>query len=144
MINVERTFVVGRPVAFVVDYLKDFSRTEQWDPGTRSCTRLDAGPVRAGSTWRNVSEFKGRETELEYELTRLEPARLVFVGRNRTAGTTDDLAFRSVDGGATEVRYRAGIEFHGVARLASPFLRGEFERLGDAVAERMPAVIQAL
>jgi len=143
MIKVERTFLVGRPLPFVVDYLKDFSRTEQWDPGTRSCTRVDSGPVREGSSWRNISEFRGRETELTYRLSRLESERLVFVGRNRTATSTDDLSFRAVDG-VTEVSYRAGIVFHGAAKLASPFLRREFERLGDQVAERMPAVIQAL
>ncbi|WP_328539863.1 hypothetical protein [Streptomyces sp. NBC_00344] len=64
----------------MIDYLKDFSRTEEWDPGTKTCRRLDTGPVLPGATWRNVSEFRGRETELTYRLTRLEPRRLTFVG----------------------------------------------------------------
>ncbi|MFD5814015.1 hypothetical protein [Streptomyces sp. NPDC127038] len=33
------------------------------------------------------------------------------------------------------------IEFHGLARLASPFLRQEFEHLGNEVAHRMPQAV---
>ncbi|HEV2633848.1 MAG TPA: SRPBCC family protein [Actinocrinis sp.] len=145
MVSVERVITVQAPLDTVVDYLKDFARTEEWDPGTVSCTRQDSGPVRMGSSWRNRSQFKGRETELDYELVRLEPAHLTFVGRNKTATSTDDLAFTpgpSAD--QTVITYRANIEFHGLARLAGPFLRGEFERLGDEVADKMPRVLGAL
>lgn len=143
MVAVERTFTVPKTPEAVVDYLKDFARTEEWDPGTVTCIRLDEGPVREGSTWRNVSTFKGRTTELTYRLTRLESSRLTFIGENKTATTTDDLTFTGVEGG-TSIAYRANIAFHGLAKLADPFLRGEFERLGDEVARQMPAVIGAL
>jgi carbon monoxide dehydrogenase subunit G len=143
MVTVERTFTVPKAPEAVVDYLKDFSRAQDWDPGTVSCARLDDGPVREGSTWRNVSNFKGRTTELTYRLDRLEAGRLTFVGENKTATSTDDLTFTGVEGG-TRITYRANIAFHGLAKLADPFLRGEFERLGDKIAEQMPAVIGAL
>ncbi|MCZ4125027.1 SRPBCC family protein [Streptomyces sp. H39-S7] len=143
MVTVERTFTVTQQLDVVVEYLKDFSRAEAWDPGTRSCERLDDGPLGNGSTWRNISVFKNRETELTYRLARLEPARLTFVGENKTATSTDDLTFRAVSEG-TAVTYHAHIVFHGLARLADPFLRKEFERLGDEVSRRMPQVINAL
>ncbi|MFC1436524.1 SRPBCC family protein [Streptacidiphilus sp. N1-3] len=143
MVSVERTVVVGRSLEVVVDYLKDFARTEAWDPGTVRCVPLEPGPVAEGSTWRNTSVFRGRETELTYRLTRLEPARLTFIGTNRTATSTDDLTFREVDGG-TSITYRADVTFHGLAKLAAPFLRGEFERLGDEVARTLPDVVDRL
>ncbi len=143
MVTVERTFTVPKPVETVVDYLKDFSRTEEWDPGTVTCTRLDEGPLGEGSTWKNLSTFRGRTTELTYRLVRLEPAHLTFVGENKTATSTDDLTFTTVEGG-TRVTYRADIAFHGLAALAGPFLRGEFERLGDEITRRMPPIIAAL
>src|SRR5687768_8175715 len=43
-VDVERTFTVASSPEGVVEYLRDFARTEQWDPGTVSCTRLDDGP----------------------------------------------------------------------------------------------------
>ena len=144
MVSVERTFVVDKPLEVVVDYLKDFSRAEAWDPGTRSCRREgDTGPVQVGTTWHNVSEFRGRETELDYRLEVLEPDHLTFVGHNKTATSTDDITLVSA-GPTTTITYQAHIEFHGVAKLASPFLKSEFERLGDATEKQMTEVINAL
>lgn len=142
MITVERVIVVRRPLAELVAYLADFAHTEEWDPGTVRCVRLDDGPVRPGARWRNTSRFRGRETELLYELAVSEPARLLFVGENRTVHATDDLRFAG-EGTATRLTYRASLVFKGFARLAEPFVRGEFERLGDAVAARLPLAAEA-
>lgn len=137
MVSVQRTITVDKPLETVAGYLQDFAHAEEWDPGTRSCTRLDGGPVRVGSAWRNVSEFRGRQTELRYELIRLEPAHLTFRGRNKTATSVHDLTLRALEG-RTTITYRADITFHGLARLAGPSMRREFDRLGGGVARRKP------
>ncbi|MFI9002210.1 SRPBCC family protein [Streptomyces sp. NPDC053541] len=142
MITVERVIAVRRPLAELVAYLADFARTEEWDPGTVRCVRLDEGPVRPGASWRNTSRFRGRTTELRYELVVREPGRLVFVGENRTVRATDVLRFAG-EGTGTRLTYRASLAFKGLARLAEPFLRSEFERLGDAVATRLPQAAEA-
>ncbi|MFJ5136085.1 SRPBCC family protein [Streptomyces sp. NPDC088707] len=138
VITVERSFVVGLPLDELVAYLEDFSRTEEWDPGTVRCVRLDEGPVRPGARWRNTSRFRGRTTHLEYRLAAREPSRLMFIGENKTVTATDDLGFEAESASLTRLNYRASLRFKGLARLASPFLRAEFERLGDEVAERLP------
>lgn len=143
MVHVQRTFSVKQPVALVVDYLKDFGHAEQWDPGTVSCSRVGGGPVEVGSAWDNVSKIRGRETKLDYRLERLESGRITFVGRNKTATSTDDLTFRAIADG-TEIHYDANIVFNGLAKLADPFLRREFERLGDETVEQMAQVLNAL
>ncbi|MCW0214407.1 MAG: SRPBCC family protein [Pseudonocardia sp.] len=143
MVSVQRTMIVNQPVDVVVDYLQDFSRAEAWDPGTVSCTRLDDGPVTEGTRWRNVSRFRGNETELIYTLRTRAADRLVFVGENKTVTSTDDLRFRPVDGG-TEITYDANLDFHGLVKLAAPFLRTEFERLGDEVEKTLPDVVNGL
>ena len=143
MIDVERTFQVRQPVPVVVDYLKDFAHAEQWDPGTKSCTRTDSGPIEVGSTWHNVSEFKGRDTELEYTLVESTAERLTFEGKNKTATSTDTISIRPTDTGSA-ITYHAQIEFHGLAKLATPFLKSEFEELGDKTVEQMTAVINRL
>jgi len=143
MVHVTRTFTVQQPTSVVVDYLRDFARAEAWDPGTKSCRRTDSGDLRVGSTWQNVSEFRGRETELEYTLRRLDPDRLTFVGKNKTATSTDDMAFSSGDG-VTTITYNATIEFHGLAKLAGPFLQSTFEKLGDETEQQMTNVLNSL
>ena len=143
MVQVQRTITVRKPVDVVVNYLKDFGRAEEWDPGTLSCTRLDEGPVQVGARWRNVSRFRGKETELTYELVRLEPQHVVFVGKNKTATSTDDLTLASTPDG-TVIVYQATIVFNGLAKLADPFLKREFDKLGDAVVGSMAAAVNAI
>jgi carbon monoxide dehydrogenase subunit G len=143
MVDVERSFTVPRPVRVVVEYLKDFAHAESWDPGTVSCSRVDGGPIEVGAKWHNVSEFRGRKTELAYQLTRFEPQHLTFVGENKTATSTDDLKFADVDG-ATSITYHANIVFHGIAKLADPLLKREFEKVGDQVVAAMTESISAL
>ncbi|MET8412386.1 SRPBCC family protein [Streptomyces sp. NPDC005195] len=142
MVDVSRSFPVAHPLHDVVSYLADFAHAVDWDPGTQECSRVDDGPITAGARWRNVSQFLGRRTELTYRLTRKELSRLTFVGTNKTATSTDDLTFSPHDGG-TLITYHAAVRFHGLARLGDPFLRREFERLGDEIARTMPDALDA-
>ena len=144
MVHIQRTFTVDQSVEVVVDYLKDFGHAEQWDPGTVSCTRVGNGPVGVGTSWDNVSKVRGRETRLSYRLERWEPSRLTFVGQNKTATSTDDLTFAAASGPGTQVHYDANIVFHGIAKLADPFLRREFEGLGDETVRTMTQVLNDL
>ncbi|ANN17390.1 polyketide cyclase [Amycolatopsis orientalis] len=143
MVDVHRTITVRTPAQTVVEYLRDFAHAEEWDPGTVSCTRADTGPIVVGAQWRNVSEFRGKKTELAYRLDRLEPGRIVFVGSNKTATSTDDLTVTEEDG-TTTISYHATIEFHGLAKLADPFLKREFEKMGDELVPTMTKALEAL
>lgn len=144
MIELDRTVTVRRPLPEVVEYFADFANTEEWDPGTRTCTRIGGGPVGVGARWRNVSEFRGKQTELEYTLDRLEPARVTFTGRNKTVTSTDDIGFEpddSVSPAGTRISYRAAFEFHGLAKLAQPLLKGSLGKLGDDTMAQISRVL---
>lgn len=143
--SVQRVVTVSTPAETVLGYLADFGHAEAWDPGTRSCTRADdGGPVGVGSTWRNVSVWGGRETELTYRLVDRTPRRLTFVGENSIVTATDEIDVEpSADGGCT-VTYHAELRFKGLVKLASPFLRREIERLGDELERTLPPVLERL
>ena len=143
MVSVSRTFTVDKSEQVVIDYLKDFGNAVEWDPGTQSCTRLDSGPLQVGSSWRNVSKVFGRETELTYRLQILEPGHLTLVGTNDTATSTDDIHVRP-SGAGSEITYHATIELHGLAKLAAPVVKLEFERLGSATEKKLIQAIAAL
>lgn len=143
MPTVSRTFVVTPPPAVVLDYLSDFAHAAEWDPGTQSCTRLDSGPVVVGSTWHNVSKVAGVETELTYTLNELAPDRLVFVGVNDSATSTDTITV-AANGGGAEVTYRADIEMHGMSRLAAPAIKLVFEKVASETVAQMTTVLNGL
>ncbi|MFJ8057552.1 SRPBCC family protein [Streptomyces sp. NPDC096142] len=140
MIEVERVMTLDHPLPDVVGFLADFSNAELWDPGTVSCRRIGTGGPAVGAEWDNVSDFRGRRTELRYRLDRFDTDHLTFVGHNKTATSTDDLRFEE-RGGRTRLTYRARVEFHGLARLATPLLKREFDRLGDELSERLPQAV---
>ncbi|HEX2904024.1 MAG TPA: SRPBCC family protein [Jatrophihabitans sp.] len=133
----ERTFEVNRSSDVVLTYLADFGNAVHWDPGTRSCERIGDGPIEVGARWHNVSRFAGRETELEYRLDVLEPGHIRLIGENKTAVSTDDIRITpSTESTArSTITYRSEVVFHGLAKVAGPFVQPEFERLGDKTVE---------
>jgi carbon monoxide dehydrogenase subunit G len=143
MPSVERTFEVTASPDTVIDYLRDFAHTEEWDPGTQSCTRNDAGPIVVGSSWHNVSKVAGVETELTYTLTKITSDELVFVGVNDSATSTDTIAVRPSAGGST-LTYRADVEMHGLSRLAAPAIKLVFEKLAHDTERQMTDVLNGL
>jgi len=143
MVDVSRTLTVRTPLPAVVDYLKDFAHAEEWDPGTVTCVQTTEGPVGIGTEWRNVSQFRGKETTLTYRLDRVEERRLVFVGTNKTATSTDDITFAETADG-TAITYHAHVVFHGLAKLVDPLMKKEFDRLGDELVHTMATAVEKL
>lgn len=143
MTTVTRTFSVDTPPDVVVAYLADFSHAEQWDPGTEKCTRQDSGPVRVGSSWRNVSKIAGIGTELLYTLEELADDRIVLVGRNETATSTERIEVTAT-GGGSEITYTNDVEFHGAAKVAAPVAKLVFEKLGNDTEKQLVEVLNGL
>ena len=140
MPTVSRTFQVITPPAAVIAYLKDFSHAQEWDPGTQTCTRNGAGPIQVGTTWHNVSKIAGVKAELEYELTELTGERIVLVGTNRSATSTDTITVLP-SGSGSEITYRADLAMHGVAALIAPAMKLIFERLADETEKQLSEVL---
>ena len=140
MIVVERTFAVAAGPGSVLAYLRDFANAQEWDPSAERTSRLGAGPVGPGAHWKHVRKLFGVTAELTYTLVSAEPGRLVFHGRSEGATCTDTALVRAVPGG-TEVTYRVELEMHGLAKLATPVLKAELEKMAD---ESVTAVTAAL
>ena len=143
MTTVSRTFTVSPPPSVVLDYLKDFTNAEEWDPGTEKCTRNGAGPIEVGTTFHNVSKIAGVSTELTYTLEKLTDDTLVLVGRNETATSTDTITVRP-HGQGSEVTYEAVIEMSGAAKLAAPLVKLVFEKVGNDTEDDMTRVLNGL
>ncbi|WP_374454508.1 SRPBCC family protein [Nocardioides sp.] len=145
MTTVSRTFDVRPAPDLVIDYLKDFSNAEDWDPGTESCTRIDSGPVQVGSRWHNTSKIAGVSTELDYTLEQLTDDTIVLVGRNDTATSTDTITVvPNPDGAGSRITYEAVIELSGAAKIADPIMKIVFEKIGSDTEDDMTTVLNRL
>lgn len=117
------------------ELLADMSRVKEWDPGVVEASRLDAGPLRRGSSFRVVSSFLGRRIPMRYELVAFEPnQRLVFRAREGNLTSLDEITLTPRAGG-TRVTYDARLTQGGLARLADPLLQLAFAVIGRAAAQ---------
>jgi uncharacterized protein YndB with AHSA1/START domain len=140
---IERTVTVDRPQAEVFAYLADFTTTTQWDPGTLRTTRM-SGDGGVGTTYRNVSRFLGRRTELTYVVTdHQSPELLQLRGENDSVVAHDTMTLAGTPYGATTISYRAEFEFKGWARLAAPLAAPALRRLGDRAARGLRSALDS-
>lgn len=118
------------PIEEAFDYLADFSRTAEWDPGVCQARRLTRGKIRLGSRFEVTVSFLGRRIPLEYRITEFErPSRLVLTGGDSSLRSIDEITFVSRRGG-TRVSYEARLELVGIRRLADPALDLLLRRIG--------------
>lgn len=141
--SASRTFTVSAPPNVVLDYLKDFSHAEEWDPGTDRCTRVDDGPVGVGSSWHNTSTIFGVSTDLNYVLNELTDTTLVFEGTNDSATSLDTITVKPASGGS-EITYRADLTMHGPAVVLAPAMKLVFEKLARDTKNQMMKVLNGL
>jgi uncharacterized protein YndB with AHSA1/START domain len=141
--RVQRTVRTDQPLTKVFDYLSDFTTTTDWDPGTVSTVR-EQGDGGVGTSYRNTSEFMGRQTELRYVVQELVPGeRIKLRGENKTVISVDTMTFRPA-GDQTEVTYQSEFEFKGAARYIAPLLRPALNRLGDHAEEGLREALAKL
>lgn len=143
MPTVARRFTVTAPPSQVISYLKDFSNTEEWDPGTQTCTRRDDGPIGEGASWHNVSSIFGVTAELTYTLVKMTESTLVFRGTNKSSTSTDTITVVA-HGTGSKLTYRAVLEMKGAAKLLNPVMKLVFEKLAGDTEKQLSATLNRL
>ncbi|MEP7092236.1 MAG: SRPBCC family protein [Nocardioidaceae bacterium] len=104
-----------------------------------------SGDGRAGTTYHNTSRFLGRETELVYTVTEVDPGRRIALqGENSSITTHDTITVEPADGGGTTVTYRADFDLHGLAKLADPFMALPLKKLGDDAEKALTQALDRL
>ena len=138
MTTTSRTVTVTRPLAQVAAFLSDFSTTEQWDPHTLSCRRLDVGPVAVGARFENVQHLAGHDSTLTYMVTEYDPGhRSVLEGGSDSVRTRDEMVFAPTPEGGTAVTYTVDVHLLGVSRVGAPLLPAVMKKIADEGAEGM-------
>ncbi len=122
------------------DYLADFSRTRDWDPGVRGARRLTQGGIGLGSRFRVEVSFFGRRSALDYEIVSYDrPSRLVLEGGDDRLRSIDEITFTARPDG-TRVTYEARLELGSGLSLLDPALDRVFQRIGRAGANGLRAM----
>lgn len=70
---------VDRRCEAVWEYMENAERNPEWLPNMKSCRWTTDPPVRVGSRYEQVAEFLGKEVRTSFEVTALEPGRLITI-----------------------------------------------------------------
>jgi dehydrogenase/reductase SDR family protein 12 len=126
------TVVSNRSAEETFDYLANFANASEWDPGTASAERLDAGQIGLGSAFRLGVRIGSRVTPLDYRIVAFERPRLVvFLGDSDTIRSEDTLTVVATADGGSILTYDADLTLKGSFALANPVLGLFFDRIGD-------------
>ncbi len=128
-------------VAFA--YVSDFANAHLWDPGVAESRRVDDGPLGVGSQFELIAVFRGRRQTFLYTVTVFDPQRrIVLSGEGAKATSVDTVAF-SVSEAGTSIAYQADIRLKGARRVAEPFMRGMFTKMGEDALAGLSAALRS-
>jgi uncharacterized protein YndB with AHSA1/START domain len=131
---------VDRPAEAVWDLVADYAHDPAWREGVRTMTPDPPGPVRPGTTTREVMRFAGRTLRIPGEVVSVEPGRRFAWRASRASGT------RTVEPAGEDrcrVILQTTVTLGAAERLMGPMLVRMFDRrMADDLA-RLAALAEA-
>jgi uncharacterized membrane protein len=118
-------------------YVSDFSKNVEWQSGITSTDWISNPPIRVGSTYRQVAEYK--DTETIYEVTSIEPGRSITT-ESRQGATFPVTVTRTVDSlGESRCRITVDLIGHprGFRRIMQPYVERVVRKSVEADYRRL-------
>lgn len=137
MITVKETVETRLAPEPAFAYLSQFEHTCEWDPGTPVTTKLTPGPVAIGSRYHAEADFRGKRSSIDYVVAELDETRIQLRGENKRVISIDTISVAPRQGGGSTVTYVAQFSVKGIFRIAEPFLKSTFAKLGPPAAAGM-------
>ena len=110
----------------------DFGNIDRWDPGVITAEKITAGPVGVGTVYGLTLSYGGPTMTMEYEVLEHEVGRrIVLEGTGPRVHAIDTISFEP-GGNGTLITYQADLTLTGIARLAQPFMKGRFNKIGES------------
>ncbi len=147
---------VPRSIDECFNYLLDFSRCQEWDPGVLSARRLQSGPCKEGSRFAVECALPVGSIKLDYSLDRVIPNELlVLTGRSAFFEVLDTIRLKKLGKNQTRIDYTAAFTYNGAAsavtsRMAAAFPsamdemgRKALQGLKEALEDNFPAPKQS-
>jgi carbon monoxide dehydrogenase subunit G len=134
------TITIERSPHDVFEFLSNLENVPKWNYAIVETRKTSDGPVRVGTTYRQVRSLPSRREET-LQVTELEPDRrfTVHAGLGPFEGT---LTYEVEEvGGSTRLTNNADLEARGIKRLVAPIVSG---RIRDAVGANLETLKQLL
>ena len=141
MIQHEVTIHLKRPVEQVFAFLLDTSQLSTWQSNLIKSEHLTEGPLRKGSRFREIRRINNKETEIQGEITALEPNKRF---ETKTATKPQAMVSYSLDPeqGGTRLKYKFVLITSGLMRLLEPMIASSIKKDTEADFETLKRVLE--
>ena len=141
MIKHEVTIHLNKPVERVFAFLTDTSQLSTWQSNLIKSEQLTEGPLRKGSRFREIRRINNKETEIQGEITALEPNK-----RLETKTVTKPEAMVSYlldpEQGGTRLSYKFVLITSGPMRLIEPIMASSIKKGSEADFETLKQILE--
>ncbi len=141
MIQHEVTIHLNKPVEQVFAFLMDTSKLATWQSNLIKSEQLTEGPLRTGSRFREIRRINNKETEIQGEITTLEPNKRL---ETKTATKPQAMVSYSLDPeqGGTRLKYKFILITSGLMRLLEPMIASSIKKDTEADFETLKRVLE--
>jgi uncharacterized protein YndB with AHSA1/START domain len=141
MIQHEVTIHLNRPVEQVFAFLMDTGKLSTWQSNLIKMEQLTAGPLRAGSRFREVRRLGRRDSEIQGEITVFEPNRRFETKTITRPNVTVSYSFEAENGG-TRLKHKFVMLTSGLMRLLEPLIAGSIKKESEADFETLKRILE--
>jgi uncharacterized protein YndB with AHSA1/START domain len=141
MIQHEVTIHLNRPVEQVFAFLIDTGKLSTWQSNLIKMEQLTAGPLRAGSRFREVRRLGRRESEIQGEITAFEPNRRFETKTITKPQVMVSYSFEAENGG-TRLKHKFVMLTSGLMRLLEPLIAGSIKKESEADFETLKRILE--
>lgn len=141
MIQHEVTIHLNRPVEQVFAFLMDTSQLTTWQSNLIKSEPITEGPLRLGSRFREVRRLGKRESEIQGEITALEPNKRL---ETKTVTKPQAMVSYSLDpeSGGTRLKYKFVLVTSGFMRLLEPVIASSIKKDTNADFETLKRILE--
>ena len=141
MITHELTIHLNRPVEQVFAFLMDTSKLSTWQSNLIKTEQITAGPLCAGSRFREVRRLGRRASEIQGEITIFEPNQRFETRTLTKPQVTVSYSFEPEAGG-TRLKHKFVMLTSGLMRLLEPMIASSIKKDSESDFETLKRILE--
>jgi len=141
MIQHELTIHLDQPVEQVFAFLMDTSKLSTWQSNLIKSELLTEGPLHTGSRFRELRRINNKETEIQGEITALEPNKRLETKTATRPQATVSYSLAPEQGG-TRLSYKFSLVTSGLMRLLEPMIASSIKKDTEADFETLKHILE--
>ena len=141
MITHEVTIHLNRPVEQVFAFLMDTSKLSTWQSNLIKTEQITAGPLGAGSRFREVRRMGRRESEIQGEITVFEPNQR-FETKTITKPQVMVSYSLEAENGGTRLKHKFVMLTSGLMRLLEPLIASSIEKDSESDFKTLKRILE--